>query len=74
MQDYSSIYLLKPSTIEFVVMEDLAWEDTGGVIVRSGVGAAAIDQYEAFMKAYWNLAIVRPNSNSVINHVTDART
>ena len=71
---FSSIYLLKPSTIEFVVMEDLAWEDTGGVIVRSGVGAAAIDQYEAFMKAYWNLAIVRPNQNSVINHVTDART
>ena len=71
---FSTIYLLKPSTMKFTVMEDLAWEDTGGVIVRSGVGAAAIDQYEAFMKAYWNLAIDMPRQNSYIDHVTQTRT
>ena len=57
------------SALEFQILEELAWEDTGGVVVRSGVGSGAVDKYEAFMKAYWNLIVTRPNACSRVSGI-----
>jgi len=67
--EFKDIYLLPQSALEFQILEELAWEDTGGVVVRSGVGGSAVDTYEAFMKAYWNLIITRPNACSRVSGV-----
>ena len=69
MTTFRDIYLLPQSALEFQILEELAWEDTGGVVVRSGVGTGAVDTYEAFMKAYWNLIITRPNACSRVSGV-----
>ena len=69
MTTFRDIYLLPQSALEFQILEELAWEDTGGVVVRSGVGGSAVDTYEAFMKAYWNLIITRPNACSRVSGV-----
>jgi hypothetical protein len=63
---FADVFLLDLPSWEWVVMEDLAWEDTGGVIIRSGVGADAVDAYEAYMKAYWNVACALPHNNCVL--------
>lgn len=66
---FQDVYLLPQSALEFQILEELAWEDTGGVVVRSGVGSNAVDTYEAFMKAYWNLIITRPNACSRVSGI-----
>ena len=63
---FDAMYFIAPSSLEFHVLEDLAWEDTGGVLVRSGVGASGVDQFEAFMKQYANLICNRRNANTVL--------
>ena len=63
---FADVFLLDLPSWEWVVMEDLAWEDTGGVIIRSGVGEGAVDAYEAYMKAYWNVACALPHNNCVL--------
>jgi len=60
---------LPQSALEFQILEELAWEDTGGVVVRSGVGSSAVDTYEAFMKAYWNFIVTRPNACSRVSGI-----
>lgn len=66
---FQDVYLLPQSALEFQILEELAWEDTGGVVVRSGVGSGAVDKYEAFMKAYWNLIVTRPNACSRVSGI-----
>ena len=63
---FGDVFLLDLASWEWVGMEDLAWEDTGGVIIRSGVGSAAVDAYEAYMKAYWNVACALPHNNAIL--------
>ena len=67
--EFQDVYLLPQSALEFQILEELAWEDTGGVVVRSGVGASAVDTYEAFMKAYWNFIVTRPNACSRVSGI-----
>jgi len=62
---FNSMYFISPSSLEFHCLEDLAWEDTGGILVRAGVGSAGIDEYEAFMKQYANLICTRRNANTL---------
>jgi len=66
---FQDVYLLPQSALEFQILEELAWEDTGGVVVRSGVGGSAVDTYEAFMKAYWNFIVTRPNACSRVSGI-----
>jgi len=66
---FQDVYLLPQSALEFQILEELAWEDTGGVVVRSGVGSGAVDTYEAFMKAYWNFIVTRPNACSRVSGI-----
>ena len=68
-QHFNDCYFLSRSNLQWNIMEDLSWEDTGGVIVREAVGTAARDRYEAFMKAYWNLAITDPKAHVVLKNV-----
>lgn len=66
---FNDCYFLSRSNLQWNIMEDLSWEDTGGVIVREAVGTAARDRYEAFMKAYWNLAITDPKAHVILKNV-----
>ena len=67
INEYDRAYFLNTDHFEFQIMEELAWEDTGGVLVRAGVGSGAKDEFEAFMKTYMNLCCDRPNA-SVLCH------
>ena len=69
---FADVFLLDLPSWEWVVMEDLAWEDTGGVIIRSGVGTGAVDAYEAYMKAYWNVACALPHNNCILRNYAHA--
>ena len=66
---FNDCYFLSRSNLQWNIMEDLSWEDTGGVIVREAVGTSARDRYEAFMKAYWNLAITDPKAHVILKNV-----
>ena len=66
---FNDAYFLSRSNLQWNIMEDLSWEDTGGVIVREAVGTSARDRYEAFMKAYWNLAITDPKAHVVLKNI-----
>ena len=70
LANFPRMYLISPSSLEFQVLQDLEWEDTGGVVVRSAVGANALDEVSAYMKAYMNLCITRPNANTVLYGIT----
>ena len=63
LADFPRCYVISPDSLEFQVLQELEWEDTGGVMVRAGVGASAVDQLEAYMRTYMNLCAVRPNAN-----------
>ena len=68
-QHFNDCYFLSREAMHWTIMEDLSWEDTGGVIVREGVGALAKDRYEAYMKAYLNLVITEPKKFTVLKNV-----
>ena len=63
---FNGMYFLQPKSLEWHVLEDLKWEDTGGVLVRNSVGATATDQFDAYMKMYANLICTRRNANSLL--------
>lgn len=64
---FNGMYFLAPSSLEWHVLEDLQWEDTGGILVRAAVGdGTATDTYEAFMKIYSNLICTRRNANTLL--------
>ena len=71
---FNDVFFLTRNNISWQVMEDMSWEDTGGTIIREGVGAQARDRYEAWMKAYWNLICVHPRSHTKLSGVRFART
>ena len=66
---FDDAYFLSREAIKWIVMEDMSWEDTGGTIVREGVGAQARDRYEAWMKAYWNIINERPRAHTKLSNI-----
>ena len=66
---FNDCYFLSREAMHWTIMEDLSWEDTGGVIVREGVGALAKDRYEAYMKSYLNLVITEPKKFTILKNV-----
>jgi hypothetical protein len=70
LTDFDRIYLVSPSALEFQILQELEWEDTGGVVVRSAVGANAVDEVSAYMKAYMNLCATRPNACTLLHGIT----
>ena len=66
---FDDAYFLSREAIKWIVMEDMSWEDTGGTIIREGVGAQARDRYEAWMKAYWNIINERPRAHTKLTNV-----
>ena len=63
---FNAVYFIAPSSLEYHVLKELAWEDMGGILVRAGVGTLGVDEYEAFMKQYTNLICTRRNANTVL--------
>ena len=55
--------------MHFQVLEDWQWMDEGGVLVRSGVGTAGVDEFEATLFSYQNLVCTRPNANTLLTNV-----
>ena len=67
--DFSRLYFIAPDSMHFQVLEDWQWMDEGGVLVRSGVGANGVDEFEATLFSYQNLVCTRPNANTLLTNV-----
>ena len=70
--NFNRAYFITPSSLEFQVLEDWQWMDEGGVLVRSGVGASAVDEFEATMFSYQNLITTRPKANTLLTDIATA--
>ena len=66
---FDRAYLIAPSSLEWQVLEDWSWMDEGGVLVRTGVGSAGTDEFEATMKSYQNLVASRCNANTFLTGI-----
>ena len=67
--DFNRFYFIAPDSMHFQVLEDWQWMDEGGVLVRSGVGTAGVDEFEATLFSYQNLVCTRPNANTLLTNV-----
>jgi len=68
-------YFLSMSSLELQVLEDWGWLDEDGHVLKAKTGgstASYADAWQAFMAAYMELAVNRPNANVVLGDIDES--